>query len=290
MKGTGKQMILYKNVTKTYGEITAVCDLNMEIKKGEFFGLLGPNGAGKTTIMRMTATLTPLTSGSIEIDGKPIHRDLTEIKRKFGIVPQYSNLEGDLTAYENLEYHGRLYGMQKELRCKRIEELLEFAGLSDRKNEPAKFFSGGMQRRLMIAKTLMHDPEIMLLDEPTVGLDAATRRKIWDLLRQLKENGLTIFMTTHYLEEAQILCERVGLINEGRLIKMDAPEQIIEGVGKFVLDYFQDGKTHQQFFEDKESAILAASQIEGDFKVREANLEDVFITLTNKNLGANYEI
>ena len=283
-------MILYKNVTKTYGEITAVCDLNMEIQKSEFFGLLGPNGAGKTTIMRMTATLTPLTSGSIEIDGKPIHRDLTEIKRKFGIVPQYSNLENDLTAYENLEYHGRLYGMPKKLRIKRIEELLEFAGLSERRNEPAKFFSGGMQRRLMIAKTLMHDPEIMLLDEPTVGLDATTRRKIWDLLRQLKKNGLTIFMTTHYLEEAQILCERVGLINEGRLVLMETPERIIEGVGKFVLDYFQDGKTNQQFFEDKESAISAAAQIEGDFKVREANLEDVFIKLTNKNLGARYEI
>ena len=283
-------MILYKNVTKTYGEITAVNDLNMEIPKGEFFGLLGPNGAGKTTIMRMTAALTPLTSGSIEIDGKLIHRDLTEIKRKFGIVPQYSNLEGDLTAYENLEYHGRLYGMPKKLRCKRIEELLEFADLSDRRNDPAKFFSGGMQRRLMIAKTLMHDPEIMLLDEPTVGLDATTRRKIWDLLRQLKENGLTIFMTTHYLEEAQILCERVGLINEGRLVLVDSPERIIEGVGKFVLDYFQDGKTNQMFFEEKESAILAATQIEGDFKVREANLEDVFIKLTNKNLRAHYEI
>jgi ABC-2 type transport system ATP-binding protein len=283
-------MIVYKDVTKTYGEIIAVRNLNMEVQKGEFFGLLGPNGAGKTTIMRMTATLTPLTSGSIQIDGKPIHRDLTQTKRKFGIVPQYSNLEGELTAYENLEYHGRLYGMPKELRRKRIEELLEFANLSDRRNDPAKFFSGGMQRRLMIAKTLMHDPEIMLLDEPTVGLDAATRRKIWDLLRHLKEHGLTIFMTTHYLEEAQILCERVGLIDEGTLVMVDTPERIIERVGKFVLDSFQDGKTHQKFFEDKESAISAAAQIEGDFKVREANLEDVFIKLTNKNLGANYDV
>lgn len=283
-------MIAYKAVTKTYGEITAVRDLNAEIQNGEFFGLLGPNGAGKTTIMRMTATLTPLTSGSIEIDGQPIHRDLTEAKRKFGIVPQYSNLEGELTACENLEYHGRLYGMPKEQRRKRIGELLEFAELTDRRNSQAKTFSGGMQRKLMIAKTLMHNPEILLLDEPTVGLDAAARRKIWDLLRQLKENGLTIFMTTHYLEEAQILCDRVGLIHEGRLVMADSPEKIIEGAGNFVLDYFQDGKTNQKFFEDKESAISAAVSIEGDFKIREANLEDAFIKLTNKNLGVQYEI
>ena len=283
-------MIKYKEVNKSYGNITAVRDLNMEIQKGEFFGLLGPNGAGKTTIMRMTAAITPPTSGSIEIDGQKIHRDSTQIKQKFGIVPQYSNLESDLTAYENLEFHGRLYGLPKKLRRKRIDELLEFAGLMDRKKDFARTFSGGMQRKLMIAKTLMHDPEIMLLDEPTVGLDAATRRKIWDFLRQLKDKGIAIFMTTHYLEEAQALCERIGLIDEGRLIELDAPERIIEGVGKFVLDCYQNGKMTQKFFDDRKSAIAAADQIEGGFKVREANLEDAFIKLTNKDLGVQNEI
>jgi len=283
-------MITYKDVNKSYGEITAVRDLNLEIKDGDFFGLLGPNGAGKTTIMRMTATLTPPTSGSIEINGEPIHRDLTKAKQKLGIVPQYSNLESDLNAYENLEFHGRLYGLPKELRRKRIDELLEFADLTSRKKDSARTFSGGMQRKLMIAKTLMHDPEILLLDEPTVGLDATTRRKIWDFLRQLREQGKTIFMTTHYLEEAQALCENVGLIDDGRLVILDTPEQIIKQAGQFVLDYFQEGKTSQLFFEDRESAIAAAEGIEGSFKVREANLEDVFIKLTNKDLGVRNEV
>ena len=283
-------MITYKDVNKSYGEITAVRDLNLEIKDGDFFGLLGPNGAGKTTIMRMTATLTPPTSGLIEINGEPIHRDLTKAKQKLGIVPQYSNLESDLNAYENLEFHGRLYGLPKELRRKRIDELLEFADLTSRKKDSARTFSGGMQRKLMIAKTLMHDPEILLLDEPTVGLDATTRRKIWDFLRQLREQGKTIFMTTHYLEEAQALCENVGLIDDGRLVILDTPEQIIKQAGQFVLDYFQEGKTSQLFFEDRESAIAAAEGIEGSFKVREANLEDVFIKLTNKDLGVRNEV
>ena len=283
-------MITYKNVTKTYGELIAVNDLNMEVQRGEFFCLLGPNGAGKTTIMRMTATLTPLTSGTIEINGQQIHRDLTETKSKFGIVPQYSNLEGELTAYQNLAYHGKLYGIHKDVCHTRIGQVLEFFGLTDRQNDRARFFSGGMQRKLMIAKALMHDPEILLLDEPTVGLDATTRRKIWDYLHTLRRNGLTIVMTTHYLEEAQILCERVGLIDEGKLAMIDTPEKIIKRVGKFVIDYFKNGETHQRFFEDRESAITAAASIEGDFKVRESNLEDVFIKLTNKNLGARYEI
>ena len=147
-----------------------------------------------------------------------------------------------MTAYENLEFNGRLYGLPKELRRRRIDELLEFADLSDRKKDVARSFSGGMQWKLMIAKTLMHNPEIMLLDEPTVGLDATTRRKIWDFLRQLKENGLAIFMTTHYLEKAQALCDRVGLIDEGKLIMLDTSERIIKGVGQFVLDCYQGGK------------------------------------------------
>jgi ABC-2 type transport system ATP-binding protein len=283
-------MISYNNVSKNYGELKAVTDFNLDINDGEFFGLLGPNGAGKTTIMRMTATLTPITAGTISINGQIVDRNLTEVKQKIGIVPQYSNLESELTAAENLEYHGRLYGLSRDLRKRRIDELLEFAELSDRRNDPAKNFSGGMQRKLMIAKTLMHDPEILLLDEPTVGLDATTRRRIWDFLRQVQAQGLTIFLTTHYLEEAQMLCERVGLIDEGRLVMADSPQNIINSVGQFVLEYFTDGKTVSAFFENKDDAVLAASRVQSDFVVREANLEDAFIKLTNKGLGARDEI
>jgi ABC-2 type transport system ATP-binding protein len=279
-------MIRYNGVTKKYGDITAVSNFSLEIGRGEFFGLLGPNGAGKTTLIRMTTTLTPLSSGMIAIDGQPIDRNLTKVKQKFGVVPQYSNLESDLTAAQNLEYHGRLYGIPRDARRKRTEELLDFAGLTERKNDRAKTFSGGMQRKLMIAKALMHNPEILLLDEPTVGLDAGWRRRIWDLLRNLNEQGLTIFLTTHYLEEAQILCRRVGLINEGKLRKIGDPGQSIAAAGNFVLEYFQNGETVQQFFAAKDDAVMAAQSVSGDFKVREANLEDAFIRLTNKRLGA----
>jgi ABC-2 type transport system ATP-binding protein len=278
-------MIRYRDVTKNYGAIRAVSNFSLEIGRGEFFGLLGPNGAGKTTLMRMTTALTPLDSGSIEIDGKAVNRDLTELKRKFGVAPQYSNLENELTAAQNLEYHGRLYGMSPAERKGRIEELLDFAGLTERKNDRAKNFSGGMRRKLMIAKALMHNPEILLLDEPTVGLDALWRRRIWDLLRSLNEQGLTVFLTTHYLEEAQTLCRRVGLIDRGTLWETGEPEQIIAAAGNFVLEYFQNGETLQKFFRTKDEAILAAREASGDFKVREANLEDAFVRLANKRLG-----
>jgi len=278
-------MIVYKNVTRKYGQLIAVDRLNLEIPDKDFFGLLGPNSAGKTTIIRMTTALTPITEGSIEIDGESVHRDLSHTKRRFGIVPQYSNLEGELTAWQNLEYHGRLYGMPGEKRRNRIRELLDFAELSDRAEDIAKTFSGGMQRRLMIIKALMHQPDILLLDEPTVGLDAGARRKIWDLLRTLNEGGLTVFLTTHYLEEAQALCRRVGLIDKGKLMKLDRPAAIIGEIGKYVLEYFVDGHTCQCFFEEKEEAVKAAGKICGDFQVREANLEDAFLRLTNRGLG-----
>lgn len=278
-------MISYQAVTKTYGQVTAVADLDLEIADGEFFGLLGPNGAGKTTIMRMTATLTAPDAGTIQIDGQPLHRDLIGVKRRIGIVPQYSNLEGDLTAAENLDYHGRLYGLSRARRRQRTDELLEFAELTERRADQAKNFSGGMQRKLMIAKTLMHDPDILLLDEPTVGLDATSRRRIWDLLRQIASRGMTIFLTTHYLEEAQMLCSRVGLLDQGHLRTVDSPNNIIDGVGRYVLESFIDGTTVQRFFSSQALAYKAASSVAGDFQVREANLEDAFIRLTNRKLG-----
>ena len=278
-------MITYKNVGKRYGKITAVDALELEIPRGEFFALLGPNGAGKTTIIRMTTALTPVTSGSIEIDGEPVHRDLSKTKQRFGIVPQYSNLESELTARENLEYHGRLYGMPSALRKSRIAELLEFAELSDRADEKANVYSGGMLRRLMIIKALMHNPDLLFLDEPTVGLDVSARRKIWDLLRIMNGRGLTIFLTTHYLEEAQALCQRVGMIDRGKLICLDSPDSIIGRYGKYVLEYFQGGGTEYRFFNDRDEAVKAAETFDGVFQVREANLEDAFIKLTNRRIA-----
>lgn len=278
-------MITYENVVKQYGSLTAVDHLNLEIRKGEIFGLLGPNGAGKTTVMRMTTTLTPLTSGAIRISGEEINRNSVSVKRWVGIVPQANNLENDMTAWENLEYHGRLYGMEKKYRAERIQTLLEFVGMTERQKDIARFFSGGMKRKMMLAKALMHEPELLLLDEPTVGLDASVRRRMWDLLRQLKEQGMTIFLTTHYLEEAQMLCDRVGLIDKGKLASVDTPEHMIAQYGTFVLEYYRNGETRQEFYPDRQQAFDAGANLAVPFQVRETNLEDVFIRLTNRSLG-----
>ncbi len=279
-------MLTINELTKKYDDLVAVNKLNLNIERGEFFGLLGPNGAGKSTTIRMISTLTPKTSGDIIINGKSMDRNLLDVKRKLGVVPQGNNLEVEMTAWENLELHGRLYNMPKELRRKRIKELLEFTELTDRANDIAKNYSGGMKRKLMIATALMHNPELLLLDEPTVGLDATARRKMWDLLKRLKSEGLTVLLTTHYIEEAQVLCDRVGLINGGMLVELDSPEKLIEKVGKFAVEHFQNGETEAEFFETREGAVAFASKLEGAANVRLSNLEDVFIKLTNRRVEA----
>lgn len=278
-------MLIFENLTKKYGDITAVDDLNLEIGKGEFFGLLGPNGAGKTTTIRMLSTLTMPTSGTISIGGRKMDRNLTEVKAKIGVVPQYMNLEGEMTAWQNLEFHGSLYGLRKEIRRKRIDELLKFIDLSDRANDLVKNFSGGMKRKLMIARALMHEPEVLLMDEPTVGLDAAVRRKMWDLMKGLNKDGLTVLLTTHYIEEAEILCGRVGLMNGGRLVELDTPQRLVEKTGNFVLECFENGETKSCFFDTREAAINSAAGLSGSVNIRPANLEDTFIKLTNRKVG-----
>ncbi|MDD2234029.1 MAG: ABC transporter ATP-binding protein [Desulfitobacteriaceae bacterium] len=277
-------MLVVKDLIKKYGELTAVDNLSLEINRGEFFGLLGPNGAGKTTTIRMINTLTPRTSGLITIDGKSMDRNLTEVKIKIGVVPQHNNLEGEMTAWENLELHGRIYGMPKKARRERIEELLEFTDLTERAADLARTLSGGMKRKLMIARALMHKPELLLLDEPTVGLDAAVRRKMWDLLKNLSSSGLTVLLTTHYIEEAEILCHRVGLMNRGRLIELDTPKNLIEKVGKVVVEYFDNEGTKGEFFETREDALAYAAGRQGNVKIRSSNLEDIFIKLTNRRV------
>lgn len=278
-------LLVFENLTKKYGAIIAVDNLNLKIGRSEFFGLLGPNGAGKTTTIRMLSTLTTPSSGSIYIDGLKIDRNLTGIKARIGVVPQHMNLEGEMTAWQNLELHGRLYGLKKEARQQRIEELLEFTELSDRAHDLARKLSGGMKRKLMIARALMHRPEILLMDEPTVGLDAAVRRKMWDLMKGLNKNGLTVLLTTHYIEEAEILCGRVGLMNGGKLVELDTPANLIAKTGRFVLEYFENGETRSRFFASRQDAIQSAAGMEGSVNIRPANLEDTFITLTNRKVG-----
>jgi len=278
-------LIVIRDLTKKYENLIAVNHLSLEIKKGEFFGLLGPNGAGKTTLVRMLSTLTGPTSGSIMMDDVHMDRNKTQIKSKIGVVPQHMNLEWEMTAKQNLELHGKLFGMKKEYMQERIHKLLNYIDLCDRKDDQVKTFSGGMKRKLMIARALLHNPDVLLMDEPTVGLDASVRRKLWDLMKGLNKDGMTVILTTHYIEEAQVLCNRVGFMDSGKLIELDTPDRLIEKFGQFVLECFDEGETKTFFFEDRESALEKAASISSSVNIRPSNLEDTFIMLTNRKMG-----
>ena len=219
-------MIRLENLTKKFGDVTAVDNVSFEILRGEVFGLLGKNGAGKTTTIRMlTLQLLP-TSGQIFFQDKTPQGNELEIKKLIGIVPQHLNFDQDLTVEENLELTARLYHLPKNLRQKKIDELLHFVELEKVKNSFVKNLSGGMKRRLLIIRALIHSPKILFLDEPTVALDPQVRRKIWDLIQTLKSQGITIILTTHYIEEAEFLCDRVAILNAGKLVALDTTKNL----------------------------------------------------------------
>ena len=202
---------------------TAVDGLSFSIGKGEIFGLLGPNGAGKTTTIRMLTMQTQPTSGRITYDGLGTAAHAQEIKRLIGVVPQHVNFDQDLTVGENLELHARLHHMKRREREARIRELLAYVELTDVINDGVRRLSGGMKRRLLIVRALIHRPRILFLDEPTVALDPQVRRRIWDLIRDMASRGVTVFLTTHYIEEAEALCHRVAMLERGRLVALDTP-------------------------------------------------------------------
>jgi len=207
------------NLTKLYKNFRAVDSVSFSVKRKEIFAFLGPNGAGKTTTIKMLTTLLTPTSGSIRLDGIDPVRNPDAARRAFGIVFQDPSLDDELTAYENLEFHGVLYKVPKELRRRRIEELLKFVELWDRRNALVKTFSGGMKRRLEIARGLLHHPQIFFLDEPTLGLDPQTRNHIWNYIKNLnREEGITVFFTTHYMEEAERVAGRIAVIDHGKIV------------------------------------------------------------------------
>lgn len=226
-----------KNLVKKFGDFTAVKDVSFNVKKGEIFAFLGPNGAGKSTTIKMLTTLLHPTSGEILIFGKnPVH-DADAVRHSFGIVFQDPSLDDELTAYENMEIHGVLYGVSKKLRRERIEQLLNFVELWDRKDSFVKQFSGGMKRRLEIARGLLHHPKIIFLDEPTLGLDPQTRNHMWEYLKKLNETeGITVFFTTHYMEEADKIAQRVAIIDHGTIISIGTSEELKAKTGKATLE------------------------------------------------------
>jgi ABC-2 type transport system ATP-binding protein len=220
-------MIRVQNLTKTFGQFTAVRDLSFEIAQGDIFAFLGPNGAGKTTTIKMLTTLLKPTSGRIELDGLDPAKQPHDVRKRFGIVFQDPSLDDELTAQENMEIHGVLYQVPRQIRAARIENLLRLFELWDRRKEPAKRFSGGMRRRLEIARGLLHAPRILFLDEPTLGLDPQTRNQLWTQVKKLNsEERVTVFLTTHYMEEAERVARHVAIIDHGRIIAQGSPAEL----------------------------------------------------------------
>lgn len=270
-------MIEITNLTKKFGDFTAVDHIDLKIETGEFFGLLGPNGAGKTTTISMLSTVLLPTEGEIRIDGKKLDRKASAEKRKLSVITQEYSMRQDMTMDEVMEYQGRLYYLPKKVIKEKSDELLEFVGLSEYRHRVVRYLSGGMKRKLMICRALMTDPEILLLDEPTAGMDAISRRQMWGLLRKLHAKKITILLTTHYIDEAQSLCDRVALINKGKFDVIDTPDNLIRELGGFAVDQIIDDKLTSKYFAKREDAISYLSGVSEDASLRNTTLEDVFV-------------
>ena len=267
---------------------TAVAGISLSVRRGEVFGLLGPTGAGKTTIIRMLTMQTQPTSGVIRIGGADIRRDPRVVKKRIGVVPQQVNFDQELSVWDNLELHARLFHIGREERTARIEELLTEMELTEVRNDNVRRLSGGMKRRLLIARALIHRPQVLFLDEPTVALDPQIRRHIWDLVREIARGGVTVLLTTHYIEEAEALCYRVSIINKGGLVDVQTPRVFCENLGAYAVEWDEEGGRAYRFFHTREEARTHARTLEEQMQrvlLRPTNLEDVFIELTGRKEG-----
>lgn len=302
-------VIRAEDLTKVYGDFTAVNGISFDVPRGESFGLLGPNGAGKSTTMKMIASVSTRTSGSLEVLGLDPNTDGPAIRSQLGVVPQEDNLDQELRVRENLVAYGRFFGMPRAEAGRRADELLEFAQLTDRAKAKVEPLSGGMKRRLTIARSLMNDPQMLLLDEPTTGLDPQARHILWDRLFRLKERGTTLILTTHYMDEAEQLCDRLIVVDKGEIMAEGSPAQLIR-------DYSSREVLEVRYGSDKNATIAPQIADIGDRQeilpdriliysdngerdlaeltkrghhpttslVRRSSLEDVFLRLTGRTL------
>ncbi|GAB4467997.1 MAG: ATP-binding cassette domain-containing protein [Elainellaceae cyanobacterium] len=288
--------IALQNVTKVYNHTPVVNNLSFTIQPGEIFGLLGPNGAGKSTTIRMLTTLTQITSGHIEVAGYDVVRQPVLVKQQIGVVLQQMSVDVDLTVWENMEFHGRMHHIPKSRRKHEIDRWLEYVELGDRRNDLVKMLSGGMKRRLQIARALLHEPRILFLDEPTVGLDPQTRRRLWEIIKGLNQQGMTILLTTHYMEEVEYLCgssfgsytvpNRIGIMDSGKLIALGTLEELRHQHGEGLVMKQDGDRWDYKFFPTmaEANAFFEAQPNKAGMMVRPSNLEDIFVELTGRNL------
>lgn len=304
-------IITTENLTKKFDDFTAVDNISFSVKKGEIFGFLGPNGAGKTTTIKMLTTLLYPTDGSAHVASFDIIKERDKVRKNIGVVFQDPALDTELTGQENLDFHARMYGLSKDERKTRINEVLKLVDLEDKKDTLVKHYSGGMKRRLEIARGLMHYPTILFLDEPTLGLDSQTRQAIWAYIRKMnKEENTTIFLTTHYMDEADHLCDRVGIIDRGKILVIDSTDNLKNSVGDdlITLSSTDDNNLLERLKKEswikntkKEETNLILSVEKGEEKipiiielaqglsikiksisVRKPTLDDVFLSFTGR--------
>jgi len=308
-----KNAIEAKGLTKAYGDFTAVDSVSLSVEAGTIFGLLGPNGAGKTTLISMLVTMRRPTSGTALVNGFDISKQADSVRKSIGIVFQDPSLDDELTARENLEIHASMYGISKDIRDERIAELMGIVELGDRLNVVVKKFSGGMKRRLEIARGLLHHPKVLFLDEPTLGLDPQTRASIWEYIKKLnKSESITIILTTHYMDEADKVCDKLAIIDHGKIITVDAPESLKNKLGGDVislkcsdgdprvsrllgLGWVKSAVKHNGYIdvrvekgEEKIPALMRFMEKEGitveSVSLRKPSLDDVFLHYTGRTI------
>ncbi|MBE9076670.1 ABC transporter ATP-binding protein [Romeria aff. gracilis LEGE 07310] len=276
-----------QNVHKVYNNSCVVNDLSLTIQTGEIFGLLGPNGAGKSTTVRMLTTLTQQTQGDIVVAGYDVSRQPAQVRRQIGVVLQQTSVDGDLSVWENMEFHGRMHHIPSPQRQQEIDRWLDYVELSQRRAEKAKQLSGGLKRRLQIARALLHQPKILFLDEPTVGLDPQTRRRLWEMIRELnQQQRMTMLLTTHYMEEVEYLCDRIGILDQGQLIELGTLAELRHRHGEGIVMKQKGDRWEYLFFPTLQAAnqYLDEQPDKTGMMTRPSNLEDIFVELTGRNL------
>ena len=277
-------MIRIENLKKSYKNIHALKGISFRVPPGELFAYLGPNGAGKTTTIRILSGLSRRSGGDAWLGGFHIEKESLKAKKNFGMVMQSINLDQELTIFENLDIHGRLFNMSSAKRREKIDELLAYVDLIDRKKSLVKQLSGGMKRRLMIARAMVHSPRILFLDEPTVGLDAEIRRRIWGLIKKIQNRGTTILLTTHYIEEAEFLADRVAFLDEGKIVVIDTPQKLMDQTGDWAIDRMDGDKIKTVYFKTKQEADAFIARQQESYTLRRVNLEDSFLSFTGKKV------
>lgn len=300
-----KTVVKAENLTKKFDSFVAVNDISFEVNEGECFGFLGPNGAGKTTTMRMICCTSPVTKGTLEVLGMSVNMSPRKIKNSIGVAPQENNLDPDFSVLKNLTTYARYFEMPKELALSRATELLDFMHLKEKTDILIPDLSGGMKRRLIIARALINEPKILILDEPTTGLDPQARHLIWDKIRELKSKGVTVLITTHYMDEAEQLCDRLVIMENGRILVEGSPKRLIdETIGTGVIEVVNPGDALETYLKNRGLAYERVSDrmciytndlesvsrdLVRDFSLdfstmRKATLEDVFLKLTGRGL------